>query len=233
MPSRNPSPVEQYRTELVERLLACAPDSVLDAGCGDGALLAALAPRVARVSGIDADEGCVAATRARGFTAQVADASRLPHADGEFDWVVLQYAAHHFTALDAAMRECWRVARAGVLVQDPWYDESFVSQRIALALDRWYKQIDRLEGMVHEDCLDAATICAALAAEPGIAIEVRHRLVLQAVPFSEVVREVDRRLRSGRVPGSLETEARAILEDAERHGVSEPGMLLVSLRRRA
>ena len=61
----------------------------------------------------------------------------------------------------------------------------------------------------------------------------RHRLVLQAVPFPEVVREVDRRLRSGNVPGSLETEARAILEDAERHGVSEPGMLLVSLRRRA
>jgi hypothetical protein len=35
------------------------------------------------------------------------------------------------------------------------------------------------------------------------------------------------------VPASLETEARAILEDAERHGVSEPGMLMVSLRRGA
>ncbi len=228
-----PSPVEQYRIELVERLLACAPGSVLDAGCGDGALLAALAPRVARVAGIDADAARVDAARARGIAAQVADASALPHADGEFDWVVLQYTAHHIAALDAAMRECWRVARVGVLVQDPWYDESFVSQRIALALDRWFKQIDRLEGMVHEDCRDSATICAALAGVPGIAIEVRHRLVLQAVPFSEVVREVDRRLRSGNVPGSLETEARAILEDAERHGVSEPGMLLVSLRRRA
>lgn len=233
MSSPKPSPVEQYRAELVERLLARAPGSVLDAGCGDGALLAALAPRVARVAGVDADAARVDALRARGFAAQVADASRLPHADGEFDWVVLQYTAHHLAALDAAMRECWRVARVGVLVQDPWYDESFVSQRIALALDRWYKQIDRLEGMVHEDCLDAATICAALAAEPGIAIEVRHRLALQSVPFAEVVREVDRRLRSGHVPGSLETEARAILEDAERHGVSAPGMLLVSLHRRA
>lgn len=233
MSNQIPSPVEQYRIELVERLLACAPGSVLDAGCGDGALLAALAPRVARVAGIDVDAARVDAARARGFAAQVADASRLPHADGEFDWVVLQYTAHHLAALDAALRECWRVARLGVLVQDPWYDESFVSQRIALALDRWYKQIDRIEGMVHEDCLDAATICAALAAEPGIEIEVRHRLTLQSVPFAEVVREVDRRLRSGNVPGSLETEARAILEDAERHGVSEPGMLLVSLRRRA
>lgn len=230
MATPNPSTVEQYRAELIERLLSRAPGSVLDVGCGDGALLAALAPRVARVAGIDADAAQVDAARARGFAAQVADAGRLPHGDGEFDWVVLQYTAHHLEALDEAMRECWRVARVGVLVQDPWYDESFVSQRIALALDRWHKQIDRLGGMVHEDCLDSATICAALAAEPGIAIEVRHRLVLQAVPFSEVVREVDRRLRSGDVPGSLETEARAILEDAERHGVSEPGMLLVSLR---
>lgn len=229
-----PSPVEQYRIELVERLLACAPGSVLDAGCGDGALLAALAPRVARVAGIDADAARVDAARARGIAAQVADASALPHADGEFDWVVLQYTAHHIAALDAAMRECWRVARVGVLVQDPWYDESFVSQRIALALDRWYKQIDRLEGMVHEDCLDAATLCGALPAGPaeGVEIEVRHYLVLQAVPFAEVVRDVDRRLRSGHVPPSLETEARAILEDAERHGVSEPGMLQVCLRRR-
>ena len=106
-----PSPVEQYRIELVERLLACAPGSVLDAGCGDGALLAALAPRVARVAGIDADAARVDAARARGIAAQVADASALPHADGEFDWVVLQYTAHHVAALDAAMRECWRVAR--------------------------------------------------------------------------------------------------------------------------
>jgi SAM-dependent methyltransferase len=206
---------------------------VLDVGCGDGALLAALAPRVARVAGVETDASCAQAARARGFEVQVADASQLPHADGAFDWVVLQYTAHHLAALAASVRECWRVARVGVLVQDPWYDECFVSQRIGLALDRWYKSIDRLEGMVHEDCLDAVTICGTLVDEPGIAIEVRHRLLLQAVPFAELVREVDRRLRSGHVPVSLETEARAILEDAERHGVSEPGMLMVSLRRSA
>jgi|APFre7841882724_1041349.scaffolds.fasta_scaffold62402_2 SAM-dependent methyltransferase len=233
MATHTPAPVEQFRSELIERLLACAPQSVLDVGCGDGTLLVALAPRVARVAGVETDAICAEAARARGFEVQVADACRLPHANGAFDWVVLQNTAHHLAALDAAMRECWRVARVGVLVQDPWYDESFVSQRIGRALDRWYKSIDRLEGMVHEDCLDAVTICGTLAAEPGIAIEVRHRLLLQAVPFAELVREVDRRLRSGHVPASLETEARAILEDAERHGVSEPGMLMVSLRRSA
>lgn len=233
MPTDTPSPRERYRQDTLQRLLALAPDSVLDVGCGDGAFLAELAARLPGVAGIDTDAEQVAAAQARGLDARIASAARLPFADGAFDWVLLQNTAHHLAELEAAMRECWRVARAGVLVQDPWYDESFVSQRIALALDRWYKQIDRLEGMVHEDCRDSATICAALAGVPGIAIEVRHRLVLQAVPFSEVVREVDRRLRSGNVPGSLETEARAILEDAERHGVSEPGMLLVSLRRRA
>lgn len=234
MPTDMPSPRERYRQDTLQRLLALAPDSVLDVGCGDGAFLAELAARLPGVAGIDTDAGQVAAAQARGLDARIASAARLPFADGAFDWVLLQNTAHHLAELEAAMRECWRVARAGVLVQDPWYDESFVSQRIALALDRWYKQIDRLEGMVHEDCLDAATLCGALPAGPagGIEIEVRHYLVLQAVPFAEVVREVDRRLRSGHVPPSLETEARAILEDAERHGVSEPGMLQVCLRRR-
>ena len=234
MPTDTPSPRERYRQDTLQRLLALAPDSVLDVGCGDGAFLAELAARLPGVAGIDTDAEQVAAAQARGLDARIASAARLPFADGAFEWVLLQNTAHHLAELEAAMRECWRVARAGVLVQDPWYDESFVSQRIALALDRWYKQIDRLEGMVHEDCLDAATLCGALPAGPagGIEIEVRHYLVLQAVPFAEVVRDVDRRLRSGHVPPSLETEARAILEDAERHGVSEPGMLQVCLRRR-
>ncbi len=229
-PNQNERPVAQYRREFLAALLACEPASVLDVGCGDGAFLSQLAPGVGRVAGVDNDEEKLAQARVLGLEVARAPADRLPYADGEFDWVTLQYTAHHLAELRPAMAECWRVARHGVFVLDPWYDESIVSQRIAAALDRWHKQVDRHGGMVHNDCLSAQEIAGPLATKPGVQFDLWYRLTVSLRDFADVVREVDTRLRAG-IPGHLEAEIRAILEDAERHGLSDDGAVFVRLTR--
>jgi SAM-dependent methyltransferase len=223
-------PVAQYRREFLALVQSVAPASVLDVGCGDGEFLAQLAPSVARVAGVDTDAEELAQAAARGLAVSNAPASKLPFADGEFDWVTLQYTAHHVPDLPSAMAECWRVSRVGVLVLDPWYDESIVSQRIAAALDRWHKQVDRHGGMIHNDCLSAFEIAGAFASRPDVRFELWYRLIVSLRDFADIVREVDARLRTG-IPKPLEAEVRAIVEDAERHGLSDDGAVFVRLTR--
>ncbi|HEY7609198.1 MAG TPA: class I SAM-dependent methyltransferase [Alphaproteobacteria bacterium] len=85
---------ERLEQDLILRLAGDVADQrVLDAGCGDGLLAVALAARGARVTGLDADAGMLAAGAAR---AEVAGAmirpvrgaiERLPFADASFDMV--------------------------------------------------------------------------------------------------------------------------------------------------
>ncbi len=96
---------------------------VLEIGCGTGRLAAALAERaVARVWAIDGSAEMVAAARAAGVAAKVADAARLPFKDGWFDRAVMRMVVH---LLDrpAALREARRVlgpdCRLVVVTLDP------------------------------------------------------------------------------------------------------------------
>src|SRR5437868_4842460 len=74
-------------------LLAPRPDErILDLGCGDGALTAVLAQQ-ACITAVDASPGQVAAARARGLDAHVADGTRLGFA-AEFDAVFSNAALH-------------------------------------------------------------------------------------------------------------------------------------------
>lgn len=66
---------------------------VLDLGCGDGALTQQLAERGAIVTGVDTSPELVAAARARGIDAQLADGHALAF-DREFDLVFSNAALH-------------------------------------------------------------------------------------------------------------------------------------------
>jgi ubiquinone/menaquinone biosynthesis C-methylase UbiE len=92
--------------------------SVLDVGCGTGALLEAIVgahPQV-RAWGIDLSSAMIAVARARlGDAAEVAgaDAERLPFGDGAVDLVVCVDSLHHYPHPEAALAEMWRVTRPG------------------------------------------------------------------------------------------------------------------------
>ncbi|OKH92126.1 methyltransferase [Streptomyces uncialis] len=90
---------------------------ILDAGCGSGALFAALRDRGAVVSGFDTSAGMLELARQRlggGADLQVADlGSALPYADDTFDDVVASLVLHYLEDWGPALAELRRVLRPG------------------------------------------------------------------------------------------------------------------------
>jgi ubiquinone/menaquinone biosynthesis C-methylase UbiE len=110
------------RHELTGAMLALVPGAaapgarVLDAGCGTGWWLRALADcGAADLHGIDVDAGRVAAARAAvpGADVRVGDVRALPYGDGRFDAVFLLTVLSSLPATSAAMREALRVLAPG------------------------------------------------------------------------------------------------------------------------
>ena len=222
---------DRYRRDFLALLLAEQPRSVLDVGCGDGALLRAIAERGIAVAGVDSDARAVAALVAEGLDARVAGAEQLPFANGAFDWVTLAWTAHHLASPDVAIAQCWRVARRGLLVIDAWYDTSITSQRVALALDRWSKRIDRQRGLVHHEVLSAADLVAPLMDQSQAEIEVSHWLSLSLLPATHVRDRVAAQLATVPPSEALRREAAALLEHVDRDGASDDGAIVLLARR--
>ncbi|MDX2701313.1 class I SAM-dependent methyltransferase [Streptomyces sp. PA03-6a] len=90
---------------------------ILDAGCGAGALFAALRDRGALVSGFDASSGMLELARRRlgeGADLQVADlGSPLPYADDTFDDVVASLVLHYVEDWGPALAELRRALKPG------------------------------------------------------------------------------------------------------------------------
>lgn len=94
-------------------LLAPQPgERILDIGCGDGTLTLALAEAGATVVGIDASPEMVAAAKARGLDARVADAAALPFV-AEFDAAFSNAALHWVPDHDAAVAGMARALKPG------------------------------------------------------------------------------------------------------------------------
>lgn len=99
--------------ELVREQLPC--EAFLDAGCGDGRYLAALADELpARRAGCDLSERILETARAR-VEADYRQASleSLPWADGAFDLVLCTQVIEHVPDAARAARELHRVLRPG------------------------------------------------------------------------------------------------------------------------
>lgn len=111
---------------------------VLDLGCGDGRVTAALAAQGADVLGVDADAAMVERTAARGVEAQVADARTLDGVDGPFDAVFSNAVLHWVDDPDAVARAVAGVLRpGGVFVAEQGGHGNVAAVRVALraALD--------------------------------------------------------------------------------------------------
>jgi ubiquinone/menaquinone biosynthesis C-methylase UbiE len=101
-----------------------ATAKALDVGCGAGHLSFALAPYVQSVVALDPSPSMVAtvaeAALARGLPQVVAApgaAEALPFDGARFCIACTRYSAHHWTQLETALREMWRVLKPnGVLM---------------------------------------------------------------------------------------------------------------------
>lgn len=105
---------------LVQAVSPRPEDTVLDVACGPGTVVAAFAPHVRKVIGLDATEAMLVQARAlaskRGLTNaewQVGDAYALPFAAGSFDIVNCRFTFHHLQDPWRAFAEMVRVCRPG------------------------------------------------------------------------------------------------------------------------
>lgn len=111
----------RYARPLAVEFVATVPlangNSVLDIGCGPGALTAELVAKVGAesVSVIDPSPPFLqyCAAQYPGITAEVAKAEQIPFADASFDAVLSQLVIHFIGDLEQAGREIVRVTKPG------------------------------------------------------------------------------------------------------------------------
>ncbi len=107
-------------------------DRFLDAGCGDGRYLVALAGRGMQMAGVDISERILEVTRrAAGPDVDLrrANLEQLPFADGSFDLVLCTQVIEHLLAPELGLSELARVlAPGGVLVISTDHDRMLVTR---------------------------------------------------------------------------------------------------------
>jgi SAM-dependent methyltransferase len=110
---RNGAFVHGMAGGVVDWLDAKAGESILDLGCGDGQLTLRIAATGASVVGVDASPEMVAAARARGVVAELANAEALPFTRKEFDAVFSNAVLHWVRDQDAMLTQVRRVLKPG------------------------------------------------------------------------------------------------------------------------
>lgn len=167
--------------ELIFGALACGSrplgeQTVLDAGCGTGNYLPALASKVARVEGVELNPGMLETARTKmvnhqEVTLQQGSVLELPIESGSCDGVVVNYVLHHledgsdesFAATRSSVAEFSRVlAPGGTLVIQTCYHEQYrqgywYSALIPDAIDRLVKRfipLDLIEQGISESGLE-------------------------------------------------------------------------------
>jgi len=215
-----------------ERLRALQPASVLDVGCGGGRLLELCQDAGISAEGVEADSEAVTQLSHGGFTVHQGDATALSGADRGFDWVALRHVLHHLPDVATALDEACRVAETGVLLAEPWFDESIPSQSLALRLDRWIKRQHQRLGRVHEDGLDANHVMALLPFDQDFEIDFDYYLRLREQPIDELETEVAPLLDGLADDDPERAEYQALHAEARQNGVTYCGTMILCLRRR-
>ncbi|WP_395681283.1 class I SAM-dependent methyltransferase [Inquilinus sp.] len=226
-----PRPSRDGKPELLATLRGLHPASVLDVGCGEGALLRAItADGAVHGVGLEPEEAAAERARAAGLEVGPGRAEALPFAENSFDVVTLEYVAHHVEHLPRALREATRVARRAVLVLDGWYDEALPSQRVMRDLDEWRKRIDRRLGLVHNPCPRPRDLIDPLLACGPLEIDYACRLELGPRSLAELEATARRQLDTVAPAPDLAAELDRILDDGRLHGCTDAGTLLLCAR---
>ena len=123
--------------------------AILDLGTGTGHTAFALAPHVARVTGIDLTPEMLAeakklqaAKSVANVDWAIADVHQLPFGDKAFRLITCRRAAHHFSHVRQSLREMRRVLRAGgrLVIDDRSVPEDDFVDACMNQLDRYHDE---------------------------------------------------------------------------------------------
>jgi methionine biosynthesis protein MetW len=107
---------EENRREILDQLRPAPGGTLLDLGCGDGALTVRAAERVGatRVLGVETEPGLAAQATAAGVEVAAVDlAEQLPYEDHSIDVVLSNQVIEHLSDTDHFMREIARLLKPG------------------------------------------------------------------------------------------------------------------------
>jgi 2-polyprenyl-3-methyl-5-hydroxy-6-metoxy-1,4-benzoquinol methylase len=119
--------IDHFYETLGSLVRSLEPDSVLDAGCGEGETMVRLADCLpGRVAGVDVRTDCVAFARQRLPSAEISRQSvyDLAFPDGAFDLVLCLEVLEHLDRPATALFEMSRVSRRHIVVSvphEPWF----------------------------------------------------------------------------------------------------------------
>lgn len=94
------------------------PENVLEIGCGEGAVLAAMKDVGWQVQGVEISRSGAEAASRRGLDVTLYDGTKIPFDDGHFEFVVLTHVVEHFENPRSVLNEATRVGRT-VFVEVP------------------------------------------------------------------------------------------------------------------
>jgi SAM-dependent methyltransferase len=158
---------QRLRAQYVARVLDLEPRSLLDVGAGKGEVVAACRGAGVRALGVEpSDTVLEPVLEVEAGVLVRARAEALPLASGAVEWVAFRHVPHHLPDPAAAFAEAWRVAKRGLILADPGYDDDDPAQAAGRAADRWLKRMDRLRGMFHADVLSAREMLGLLPRTP-------------------------------------------------------------------
>jgi SAM-dependent methyltransferase len=224
---------------LLERyldlLIRLKPSSVLDVGCGSGRLLKRCIDRGLSATGIDQESPTLDGLIAEGLDVQTGSAYELPVPDRSVDWVLMRHVPHHLADPSKAFAEALRVAKVGLLVAEPCFDESLPCQRAAVALDAWEKTQHRRRGMIHDMVLSSGELLDAMpegfAREFDVEVQLHRRLRGRSVDdFEKAAEELLGDLAN---PDAERRTLDRLLARLRQDGLSWNGSMCVALTRRS
>ena len=202
----NPSIADPERVaRLVHAVRPTSQDRVLEVATGPGYVAMGFAAVAREVVGVDLTEAPLAIANKRrqeqglhNVRFQLADASRLPFADGEFDVVVCRLAFHHFEQAPRMLGEMVRVCtpQGTVAVED-----IVVSEHPGRAT--YHNRFENLRDPSHTAAF-SLTMLLTLFAEAGLEIE--H------VSTGHLAQVLERWLANAQTPAEKAVEVRRLIE---------------------
>mgnify|MGYP000854458195 FL=1 len=220
--------------EYLDRLAKQKPTKVVDVGCGSGMLLKACRARGIEAAGIDSAGPNLDALRESGFEVSEGSAYSLPFGDRSVGWISLRHVPHHLEDPSRAFADLLRVADRGVILAEPHFDLSELSQAGAESLDVWEKRQHRRRGMVHDEVYDLGALLQMMPKgyQRDFHVQALRTLRLRSRDLGKFATEA-RGLLVGLDPGHEECLAlKGLIREIEQTALTWNGSLLVVLTRR-